>query len=124
MDLERSIRERPKLVNVPTITYNELMKTQSASSQNWSIPDGWRELYEQLIKDLASLESDLEVTQAKQKFGGLRVYLNRISPEADRLIETASRKSRSTCEGCGAEGKTRANRQGYYRTLCDHHAER
>lgn len=122
-DPERTFRERPMLVNVPTITYNRQMTTQASSSQKWSIPDGWRELYEQLIEGLASVESDLEVIQAKQKFGGLRVYLNRFSPEADRLIETAARKSRSTCEECGAEAKTRANRQGYYRTLCDQHAD-
>lgn len=80
-------------------------------------------MYDQLIEDLAGLDSDLEVTQAKQKFGELRVYLDRFSPEADRLIKIAATISRSTCEECGAEAKTRANRQGYYRTLCDQHPD-
>jgi phosphoribosylaminoimidazole carboxylase (NCAIR synthetase) len=110
------------LVKVRTINYDGKMTTHPTSSLQCSVPKGWRELYDQLVGDLANIDRDIAVLQAKQKFGELRVYTNRLSPEAARLIEIASRVSRTTCEECGAEAKVRANRHGFYRALCEQHA--
>ncbi|QIK95578.1 hypothetical protein G7076_02970 [Sphingomonas sp. HDW15A] len=116
------VRNRPMLANVSTINYNGRMANTSPL-RHWSIPNGWRNLFDQLVSDLAGVDSDLAVIQAKQKFGELRVYLNRGSPEAHRLIEAATAISRSMCEECGAVANTQTNRQGHCRTLCDQHAE-
>jgi hypothetical protein len=55
--------------------------------------------------------------QIKEKFGGLRVYLNGETPEMTAAIIEAERKSFETCEQCGAPGKLR--RGGWISTLCD-----
>lgn len=86
------------------------------------IPTGWVGLYTSLIQDLEKLDPALEVVQAKQKFGELRVYLETGSTEAFDLIDAATRASLNTCETCGAAAKLR-NIRGYFQTLCDTHAK-
>ncbi|MBD3260687.1 MAG: hypothetical protein GF334_03260 [Candidatus Altiarchaeales archaeon] len=78
----------------------------------------------------------IEVLQIKEKFGGLRVYVNATQltgAERIRVIEAIDRaeeKSFQTCEKCGStEGvETRANKNGRFSrvvTLCqEHHEER
>ena len=82
------------LVKVRTIDYDRKMTAHPTSSPQCPVPKGWRELYDQLVGDLGKVDRDIAVIQAKQKFGGLRVYIDRLSPEAARLIEIASRVSR------------------------------
>ena len=36
--------------------------------------EGWRPIIVQLDRDIAAIESDYEVHQIKEKFGGLRFY--------------------------------------------------
>ncbi len=59
--------------------------------------------------------------QVKEKFGTLRFYVHGGSEKAHAYIEFAEALSGSTCEECGAPGKTRGG--GWIRTLCDHHEE-
>ena len=100
--------------------------TASMDNQNLEylehLPTGWSGLFMSLCQHLEKLDPTLEVAQAKQKFGELRVYLKRGSPEAYDLIDAATRASRATCEKCGAPAKLR-NLSGYYQTLCDAHAD-
>lgn len=84
------------------------------------VPEGWRPLFDQLVVDLGELNPAFRISQAKQKFGELRVYLDRYPPGASDLIDAATRKSRETCEVCGSPGALRKTR-GYYQTLCDAH---
>lgn len=86
------------------------------------LPKGWRGLFTSLLQDLEKIDPAAEVVQAKQKFGELRVYLKTGSPEAYTLIDAATRVSRTTCEKCCAAAELR-NLRGYYRTLCDAHAD-
>lgn len=86
------------------------------------VPVGWQTLYDRLIEDLTALDPDFRISQAKEKFGELRVYLERCPPGAHELIDEASRQSRRTCQVCGAPAVLRATRQGYYATECDAHA--
>lgn len=85
------------------------------------VPVGWRPMFDQLMADLDALDPFLRVVQAKQKFGELRVYLKTYSETAFEMIDAATRRSRETCEVCGAEGSLRTTRR-YYQTLCDIHA--
>ena len=64
----------------------------------------------------------IEFRQIKEKFGGLRVYVNFHIKELDELIDKAERKSFSVCEKCGSEENvtTKPNRPyGWILTLCD-----
>lgn len=81
---------------------------------------GWNELLKELIEDLIKLGWNKQVCQVKEKFGGLRFYINEGSDEIyDRIIK-AERDSYKTCEKCGKEGELR-NDLGWYLTLCPEH---
>lgn len=78
---------------------------------------GWASLYEPLIERCKA--ANIDIFQIKQKFGGLRFYVDSKAP-ADLLlaIHEAQQKSFSICEECGAAGSLREKRH-YVRTLCD-----
>jgi hypothetical protein len=60
-------------------------------------------------------------SQVKEKFGGLRFYVNGATDKHWNFISVAENMSYRTCEECGAPGKTYTD--GWHRTLCDIHAD-
>jgi hypothetical protein len=91
--------------------------------------DGWFDLLWRLCADLEPLVaefeqetgSQFEVLQVKEKFGGLRFYVNCRRNEAIRQrIGIAADESFRTCEICGQPGTLREKRS--IKTLCDEHA--
>jgi hypothetical protein len=58
--------------------------------------------------------------QVKEKFGGLRFYVQAATKEHYNYISFAESMSYRTCESCGADGKTYTD--GWHTTLCDIHA--
>jgi len=91
--------------------------------------DGWFDILWRLCKDLeplvARLEQEIgcqfEVLQVKEKFGGLRFYVNcRWNVAVRESIDVAIQESFHTCEVCGQPGKLREI--GLIKTLCDEHA--
>lgn len=62
-----------------------------------------------------------EVTQIKEKFGGLRFYYDGGDEYVDGAVAMAELQANRTCETCGKPG-TRRN-GGWIRTLCDVHEE-
>jgi len=81
---------------------------------------GWYPLIQKLIEDIIELGWDKQVTQVKEKFGGLRFYINSASSEVHDRITEAERESYTICEMCGSSGELRQD-IGWHRTLCDHH---
>jgi hypothetical protein len=94
--------------------------------------DGWFDLIYQLCADLEEEYQKLSpeaiaeagddsyiVFQAKEKFGGLRFYMDSGTEEMYNLASAAEEKSFTICEYCGKEGKPR--RGGWIKTLCDQH---
>jgi len=77
--------------------------------------------------DAAKLTMDEEVlkvpvaVQIKEKFGGLRFYVQAATDKHYNYISFAESMSYRTCEECGAPGKTYTD--GWHKTLCDIHAE-
>jgi hypothetical protein len=59
-------------------------------------------------------------SQVKEKFGGLRFYVNGATDKHWNYISVAESMSYRTCEECGNPGKTYTD--GWHRTLCDIHA--
>jgi len=59
--------------------------------------------------------------QVKEKWGGLRFYVNSSDDYIDGAIALAESLSLRTCEQCGAPGKPRGG--GWVRTLCDGHVK-
>lgn len=71
---------------------------------------GWRRLLEEVCGKLerliaeapAELRAGYRVTQVKQKFGSLRIYMRRYTEEMFQVIGSAEEASLDLCEGCGA----------------------
>lgn len=61
------------------------------------------------------------VAQIKEKFGGLRFYLDGGDEQIWGMIRMAEAWADSSCEECGSPGKRRSG--GWIRTLCDHHEQ-
>lgn len=86
----------------------------------FSVNYGWYPIIKDLIDDLIKLGWDKNVVQVKEKFGGLRFYIDEGSDEMFKLILEAEKKSYKTCELCGEKGQLRTD-IGWYLTLCDEH---
>jgi hypothetical protein len=89
-----------------------------------SIGNGWFDLIWELSEKLEPLigDNDIRAEQVKEKFGGLRFYINNYQSEAIQdLIQEAEQKSYTICEVCGEKGKRRMG--GWIVTLCDKHYE-
>lgn len=85
------------------------------------IGPGWYEIVFRLNEDLAALDPNYSIAQVKEKFGGLRYYINinpEVGAEANRLIDIAECESENTCETCGNAGVLRTDLY-WMRTLCD-----
>ena len=59
-------------------------------------------------------------SQVKEKFGGLRFYVQAATDAHYQYISFAESMSYRTCEECGSPGKTYTD--GWHTTLCDIHA--
>ena len=81
------------------------------------VDPGWSKLIEDLVNDLFNLGWNGEVLQVKEKFGGLRFYINTGSQEIFDRIYRAENDSFKICEYCGAPGFPRNT--GWIKTLCD-----
>ena len=80
---------------------------------------GWSNILFDLHRNLVKVSPDYDIGQIKEKFGGLRVYLdNGWGEEVEALIDAATARAAETCEVCGLPGKLRDNRS-WLKTLCD-----
>ena len=86
----------------------------------FGVNQGWFPIIKSLIEDLIKLGWDKQTCQVKEKFGGLRFYINSGSDEIHQRILQAEKESYETCEVCGKHGELRKD-IGWYFTLCDEH---
>lgn len=83
-----------------------------------SVGPGW----EQIVRAVyALLDDDSIVTTVKEKFGGLRIYLNSEPEYICNLVDRAESVSLRTCEECGAPGKPGG--KSWIKTRCEAHAQ-
>jgi hypothetical protein len=86
----------------------------------FGVNQGWFPIIKSLIEDLIKLGWDKKTCQVKEKFGGLRFYINSGSAEIHERILQAETESYETCVVCGKHGELRKD-IGWYFTLCDEH---
>lgn len=83
---------------------------------------GWYDLIYSLTKQIYDYSKnsslDIEVVEIKEKFGGLRYYLEGGDKYIYKLIDRAEDESYKICEKCGKIGKLRTKR-AWILTLCD-----
>jgi|WetSurSiteA1Bulk_404760.scaffolds.fasta_scaffold02200_11 hypothetical protein len=80
--------------------------------------DGWFNILDKLFEKLNN--HDIELMQVKEKFGGLRIYINGGTDEVYDLIDKAEQESFTICEKCGKPGKNQEINYWLY-TVCEEH---
>jgi hypothetical protein len=93
-------------------------KPPITNSYAFGVGEGWFPIIKELIEDLITLGWNKQITQVKEKFGGLRFYINEGTDEIYDRITEAERKSYTICEVTGKPGELRKD-IGWYRTLCE-----
>ena len=109
--------------------------TKTPMGWGFECGDGWYDLIDTLCHNIqhyidwenkypkAHAENIEQVvaSQVKEKFGGLRFYIDYNGDETIRgMITMAESMSYHICEECGDRGKSHGS--GWIRTLCDRHA--
>lgn len=84
---------------------------------SFSVGPGWYGLLKTLIESAVNSGWNKEVCQVKEKFGGLRFYINGASTEVHDIISKYESLSCVICEDCGSSGEQRSG--GWIRTLCN-----
>ena len=83
---------------------------------------GWHQLIFDTLDKIEEIvvrdELDIQVTEVKEKFGGLRIYLDGYTDEIDSFVQAAEKQSFKICEICGEPGKLREI-NGWLMTRCD-----
>lgn len=105
--------------------------TKTAMCWGLECGDGWYDLIDVLCSNIQHhidwhnryQEEKIEqpvAFQVKEKFGGLRFYVDGGDAHIHGMISMAESISYHICEECGNRGKVRNG--GWIRTLCDQHA--
>ena len=89
----------------------------------WECGKGWWPMIEKVASAIDSFnaanpENPIEVSQIKQKFGGLRIYHHNAPEDIRPFIDEAIEASWHTCEKCGSTTGVTTNLEGYRLTLC------
>lgn len=87
-------------------------------SNFFEVSPGWNLLIKNLIQDLIKLGWNKEVCQVKEKFGGLRFYINAATSEVHKRISQAEIESLTICEITSKIGELRTDIP-WFRTLSD-----
>lgn len=91
--------------------------------------DGWFQIVYDLSVSIETFAAQLKadgvstellpcVSQVKEKFGGLRFYVDNLYQNMADLIDAAEVLSQETCDVCGGPAK-RLYTNGWLRTICD-----
>lgn len=100
-------------------------KRTTAMCWGFECGDGWFELLMDLCKNIQKycdeIGSQVVAVQVKEKFGGLRFYVDRGDDHIYNLISEAELRSERTCEVCGIPGEVYGG--SWLKTLCVTHAK-
>jgi hypothetical protein len=97
---------------------------ESCMAWGLAVGDGWYWLIDNLCSHLQGIIDNNEdvqqvvAAQVKEKFGGLRFYINSGSDEQYGAIGLAEHMSYSICEDCGTTKDVTTEGPGWIRTLC------
>lgn len=81
------------------------------------IPSGWYEITRQACDAIVRVDPTARAAQLKEKFGGIRLYMNTCAQTTHTVIEALEAQSFHTCQECGAPG-TRTQKKWLVITLC------
>lgn len=101
----------------------QLMVTDRSNWHPWQLSHYTEENLQGKRSELSvALEQIPRAVQVKEKYAGLRFYVQGATEKQYQLIEFAETLSYRICECCGSMKDTRVYRLGWWRTLCPEHA--
>lgn len=88
-----------------------------------SVLPGWEIVIRRTVERIAEVRDrkdikNLKIVQIKEKFGGLRIYMNDVDDDVDEIIREAEDECSELCSWCAKPGKL-INRHGWILNLCD-----
>jgi len=83
----------------------------------FSLPEGWETIVWKLCERLEKVAPETTVGQVKEKFGGLRFYVDNCTTEGLDTISFFERMSFYVCETCGTTQDV-TSEGGWILTLC------
>ena len=89
-------------------------------SMKLAVGPGWSKLIDEVYDRLEKFP-DAYVSQTKEKYGTLRIYVYGVDEETLDFIDKIEERSGTICEQCGNPGLLREG--GWTLTLCDEHAK-
>ena len=110
-------KKYPKIFRQKSLSMNETCMCWGISTG-----DGWYWLIDNLCDTIqryidANKQEQVEAIQVKEKYGGLRFYLNQESDMIHGMVWIAESMSYTICEDCGStDGVTQT--EGWISTLC------
>ena len=87
----------------------------------FAVDKGWYGLIKNLIEELIAAGWDKKLVQVKEKFGGLRFYIENSDSALYEITSKYEKLSYKVCERCGSEGVLRKG--AWLKTLCDEHSD-
>jgi len=114
----RLFRKYPKIFR-----QKDLPKTETCMCWGVSCGDGWYWLIDSLCSCIQSYinhnkKPQLEATQVKEKFAGLRFYTNHSDETIEGMIQFAMHLSYRICEKCGSTDTVTQTMGGWIFTRC------
>ena len=91
-------------------------------SKAFGVGEGWLHLIKNIIDELIALGWDKRLVLSKEKFGGLRFYIETYPEGGEEVIYKYEKLSHETCEKCGENGNT-VKINGWLHTFCDNHTK-
>jgi hypothetical protein len=105
--------------------WKEKKMVKDAYGRDWPLEDmkrcvgeGWSNLIEECYN--ICQENNVSVLQVKEKYGGLRFYVDAATESVFEVLDKCEEMSYTICEFCGKEGSLRTD-LSWYLTLCDEH---
>lgn len=89
-----------------------------------NVGKGWEQLLRNMHAELTALDPSYQVTQVKEKLGGLRAYITidpDTYPQAASIVRKYEALSYQTCEVCGQPGTPSEPGRGWIKTECPAH---
>jgi hypothetical protein len=112
--------EAKDIVEIYPALWEDEAKRYPVERYGLGVGRGWYPIVADLVREIREIDeargTSSKLQQIKEKFGGLRFYLQEATHDHWEAISQAESKSLETCEECGAPGLT--YNDGWLRILC------
>lgn len=105
------------------LTLNQTLDRVPILRYKFEFKNGWYKLVDELLEEIEKIiqpdDELFSVFQIKEKFAGLRFYVENGNEEINELINQAEAKSYSICEFCGSEDNINIRKSSWWVASCD-----